>query len=210
LKDQQMAKFFSATTGGFYDDGIHGPRQIQVSDPAWERPTKTVVVPDGEAEPPLVNVGTEDTPEMAPDPAWEQPVRTLVVPDDEASPPIIIIDNPHCSLPTDAVEISDELWQSLLAAQAAGQVIVAGVDGMPEAVSSPPPSMTDAWKQVRMRRDALLVACDWTMLADAPLSATERAAWGEYRQALRDVPQAHVEPAAVVWPFAPDFIADAS
>jgi hypothetical protein len=54
----------------------------------------------------------------------------------------------------------------------------------------------DEWLIERMRlcRDALLIASDWAMLTDAP---TDKTAWGNYRQALRDFP-ATWEPAPTV------------
>jgi len=54
----------------------------------------------------------------------------------------------------------------------------------------------DAWKagafdraiaQLRQRRNALLASCDWTVLSDSPLSETEKTAWLEYRQDLRNI-----------------------
>ena len=57
-----------------------------------------------------------------------------------------------------------------------------------------------AWRAVRVERDRLLAACDWTQVADAPVDA---AAWAAYRQALRDVPQDYATPDAVVWPTIP-------
>lgn len=39
---------------------------------------------------------------------------------------------------------------------------------------------------VRSERNAKLAACDWTQLPDSPVSADLKAAWGSYRQALRD------------------------
>lgn len=41
---------------------------------------------------------------------------------------------------------------------------------------------------LRLERDVLLRASDWTMLADGPLTDVQRAAWARYRQALRDWP----------------------
>lgn len=38
---------------------------------------------------------------------------------------------------------------------------------------------------MRNERDRRLVASDWAMATDAP---TDKAAWAEYRQALRDLP----------------------
>ncbi|WP_285907485.1 tail fiber assembly protein, partial [Pseudodesulfovibrio pelocollis] len=49
-------------------------------------------------------------------------------------------------------------------------------------------------------RDRLLAGCDWTQLADAPLSEDERDAWTLYRQELRDVPQQPGFPGVVAWP----------
>lgn len=48
---------------------------------------------------------------------------------------------------------------------------------------------TEEWSQrMRAHRDALLAACDWTQTLDAPLTDEQRAAWAQYRQALRDAP----------------------
>lgn len=41
---------------------------------------------------------------------------------------------------------------------------------------------------MRAQRDAWLADSDWTQTLDAPLTDEERAAWAEYRQALRDAP----------------------
>ena len=42
-----------------------------------------------------------------------------------------------------------------------------------------------ALNNLRQRRNALLTASDWTMHTDAP---TDKVAWANYRQALRDLP----------------------
>jgi len=62
------------------------------------------------------------------------------------------------------------------------------------------PTEEEAWTAIRSRRDALLTACDWTQIPDAPLTEGGRAAWQTYRQALRDLPQDYATPDAVVWP----------
>ena len=41
------------------------------------------------------------------------------------------------------------------------------------------------WDFLRLHRDKLLAASDWTQLPDAPVNA---ASWANYRQALRDLP----------------------
>lgn len=53
---------------------------------------------------------------------------------------------------------------------------------------------------VRLERDERLRRCDWTQLADAPLDASQKVAWADYRQALRDVPQQAGFPEVVEWP----------
>jgi hypothetical protein len=56
---------------------------------------------------------------------------------------------------------------------------------------------------VRAERNARLAACDWTVLADAPLDEAQKAAWMAYRQALRDLTAAEGFPGAVIWPVSP-------
>ena len=54
--------------------------------------------------------------------------------------------------------------------------------------------------RVRAERDSLLVASDWTQIADAPV---DQAAWATYRQALRDITKQATFPNEVVWPVKP-------
>jgi len=54
--------------------------------------------------------------------------------------------------------------------------------------------------EVRSERDKLLAATDWTQVADAPV---DQAAYAEYRQALRDVPEQAGFPSDVDWPEKP-------
>jgi len=54
---------------------------------------------------------------------------------------------------------------------------------------------------LRKRRNALLTACDWTQVPDAPLDDAQREAWRVYRQALRDLPETGpLVPGGIVWP----------
>jgi hypothetical protein len=43
------------------------------------------------------------------------------------------------------------------------------------------------WATLRAERDRRLAASDWTQMPDSPLSASMKAAWAVYRQALRDM-----------------------
>ena len=58
------------------------------------------------------------------------------------------------------------------------------------------------WANIRSERNQYLAACDWTQLADAPLTNTETANWGSYRQSLRDI-TTQSDPFNINWPVAP-------
>jgi len=53
---------------------------------------------------------------------------------------------------------------------------------------------------IRIERNSLLDASDWTQVIDAPVDQT---AWAEYRQALRDITSQEGFPHNVVWPVKP-------
>lgn len=108
---------YSATTKGFYDESIHGPRTIEIQDPSWVRPIIQVPLDDG-------NGGTV----------------IIDAPDEDAIPPIITVPNPDCKIPSDAVEITEAEHAALLDAQAQGQLIQADASGRPVAVDHPPPT----------------------------------------------------------------------
>jgi hypothetical protein len=57
----------------------------------------------------------------------------------------------------------------------------------------------EQWTVIRAERNALLVASDWTQVADAPVDAV---AWAVYRQALRDITE-QASPFNIVWPTPP-------
>ena len=52
------------------------------------------------------------------------------------------------------------------------------------------------WPEIRAERDVLLRDSDWMAMADRTMTDAQ----ASYRQALRDIPQAHADPAAVAWP----------
>lgn len=55
--------------------------------------------------------------------------------------------------------------------------------------------------QVRAERSKKLADCDWTQLADSPIA--NKAAWIQYRQALRDISKQAGFPWSVTWPAVP-------
>jgi hypothetical protein len=56
------------------------------------------------------------------------------------------------------------------------------------------------WERLRNRRNALLSACDFRMVPDAPWAT---APWEAHRQALRDLPDTTEDPRLAVWPEPP-------
>lgn len=58
-------------------------------------------------------------------------------------------------------------------------------------------------QKVRCQRDAMLSACDWTQLSDAPLDSSAKSAWSVYRMALRNVPAQPGFPSSIQWPISP-------
>jgi hypothetical protein len=53
----------------------------------------------------------------------------------------------------------------------------------------------------RLKRNQLLIDCDWTQLSDSPVKTQ---AWVVYRQALRDITKQVNFPWNIVWPKAPE------
>jgi hypothetical protein len=70
-----------------------------------------------------------------------------------------------------------------------------------DAVAAATQPTAPLWAYLRAERDQRLAACDYTQLPDAP--EANKAAWATYRQALRDLPEATVDPTNPVWPVAP-------
>jgi hypothetical protein len=104
------------------------------------------------------------------------------------------------NIPSDAVQITSKQHADLLNEQSQGKQIVPDKKGYPIAIV--PPAVPPTWDQIRSKRDALLTASDWVVLADsAPKPSKE--AWLTYRQALRDLPSTFKTPKEVVWPEKP-------
>jgi hypothetical protein len=66
---------------------------------------------------------------------------------------------------------------------------------------APPIDLDRLAADIRAQRNQLLTASDWTQTADAPV---DQAAWQDYRQALRDIPQQAGFPADITWPAKPE------
>ena len=55
--------------------------------------------------------------------------------------------------------------------------------------------------QIRIKRNKLLAACDWTQVNDVPAATSQK--WSTYRQKLRDITEQQTFPVNVVFPVAP-------
>lgn len=67
---------------------------------------------------------------------------------------------------------------------------------VPEPYFEPTPTA----EQIRVKRNQLLAASDWTQVIDAPV---DQAAWAVYRQALRDITGQAGFPTTIDWPVEP-------
>ena len=62
-----------------------------------------------------------------------------------------------------------------------------------------------AMAQLRTTRNALLLACDWTQMADCTIP--KKTEWATYRQTLRDFPSTISDARAIIdWPHNPDWV----
>jgi hypothetical protein len=104
--------------------------------------------------------------------------------------------------------IYSDAAQTTIAATKNGQVLsipaVAGNRHYDQIVEqglevSPYAAPAQTWADVRVERDALLVATDHYGLSDVSMSSEMIA----YRQALRDVPQDNADPTNINWPSKP-------
>jgi hypothetical protein len=64
----------------------------------------------------------------------------------------------------------------------------------------------EKWGEIRLFRNALLSESDFTQLADVPLRDTEKQAYQDYRQYLRDITETESNPFAIAWKSLEDFI----
>lgn len=85
---------------------------------------------------------------------------------------------------------SNRHYQQFLEEQETGKAVL---------IPYTPPAPT--WDDIRNQRNILLKETDWTDLPNTPL--TNKQDWLNYRQALRDLPQAYPDPSQVIWPQKP-------
>lgn len=86
-------------------------------------------------------------------------------------------------------------WVSLTGEAGIGDIYEAG------AFRKPPIDLAVLAANMRIERNTLLAATDWTQATDIPQATKDK--WAPYRQALRDVPQQEGFPDNIVWPTPP-------
>ena len=64
-------------------------------------------------------------------------------------------------------------------------------------------------KEVRLNRNILLLATDWTQMPDSPLTDAKKVEWATYRQQLRDIMDSYTDSESntvdtVSWPTPPE------
>lgn len=200
--------FASKSTRGFYDPQIHGARLTTIQDPAWFRPVRDIVLQPGES----AQVGDELLTNTG-----DEPITVRNVPDMDALPDALEVVNPACLIPADAVEITAAKHAELLMGQAEGKVIDWGDDGYPVLVELPPPSPEVLAAIERDWRDGQLAATDGVVSrhrdeleggAATTLTPEQYSALQQYRQALRNWPEAGEFPLIDHRPMPPSWLTE--
>jgi len=73
-------------------------------------------------------------------------------------------------------------------------------DASPEEIQQ---RIESQWSTIRSIRNEYLQECDWTQLADSPLTDEEKQEWSIYRQKLRDI-TLQEDPFNINWPTKPN------
>ena len=177
-----MKHYFSPSRGGFFNDMIHGACEIAVVDEVRQKQAlQNAIAADQAAYDDALLEAVGDAPQPDRDTYRKREIDVLV------NPIGMMIPNPDCRLPDDAIEVSEGDYEALFADQARGMMIVAGAGGAPQ-TQERPIDRAHVIAGIRRRRNAALRASDWTELPKARLSTSEKAQWKTYRDALFDFP----------------------
>ena len=89
------------------------------------------------------------------------------------------------SIPPDAVDIDDQLYDALLVGQSLGKMISTGGDGLPELIDQPGPTAEQLSAVLKLGAQDALDASDVAVLRCYEHDVAVPAAWRTYRAALR-------------------------
>ena len=185
----------------FYCDSAFGPRQIDVADPEWVRPT--LFMPDPDWQPESGNLSA--SPPMIETPDWQ------------AVAPQITVQNPNCLLPPEdeLIILSEAQYLELSAATEMGKVIALNAEGTPCLIDPPTATIEQQSERQRQWRDRLLLSTDTLVVRHRDETESGRATslTGEqyrelqvFRMALRDWPQTRHFPAMKYQPVTPEWL----
>ncbi|WP_219097578.1 hypothetical protein [Pseudomonas sp. UMAB-40] len=166
--------FASKSTGGFYDVAIHGARLVTIQDPAWVRPKTDIVVQPGESTLVDGELITNN---------GDEPITLRDLPDMNAIPDVLVVVNPDCSIPDDAVEITSAYHAELLAGESGGKIISWRDDGYPVLVE--PPVIVLSCPALCAQIDAAADKARAAVAGD-PLRAVEYQRSADQAQAFKD------------------------
>jgi len=156
--------YWDPTSGGFYSSVVHGSRRITIDDPAWTRPT--IEVNDPTWTRPTVETVVDGETVTEPDASAVAP--QITAPDYSAVAPTIEVDNPACTIPATAIEITEAEHTALVSAvNASARATITLVDGRPTVVEAPV-TLTEAQGA---RVATLRAACRATIIGGVTVSA---------------------------------------
>lgn len=105
------------------------------------------------------------------------------------------------SLLTEYVKNDPEHFREVAVNDKNGDKIATTVEAIPEPTEAEKTAQKEA--AARSTRDYYLTMTDYLVVNDYPITNEERDQVLEYRQALRDIPQARTFPESIVWPEPP-------
>ena len=106
------------------------------------------------------------------------------------------------NIPSDAKEIQFSIYKELIDGESKGKII--RWDREEPYLQEYQADLTFLRKRIIARRNELLSKSDWTILPDSPLTKSQKDAWKEYRQSLRDITNQEGFPETVVFPTKPE------
>lgn len=183
-----MKRFYSPSAdngrGGWFDEARHGAKQVSVIDEEKQAALLARIRARDEAEY-LAAVEANEDPKLIINPADFQRRQAEAI----NNPVMKIIDNPACTIPEDAFEVSDADYDALMEAQSAGRMIMIDPANDRSLVAAERLITDDQiMTRLRRRRNAALRNSDWTELPRVRLHEADIKRWEAYRDALRDLP----------------------
>lgn len=107
-------------------------------------------------------------------------------------------------IPSDAIDITEDEYKSILYGQAAGKIISADFAGKPVLREQSPQTAEQLTSAVRTKRDRLIAETDYLVLIDYPITPEKLELVKTYRQLLRDITKQPGFPTTIDWPPMPE------